>query len=186
MWILCVASIDAQQHISRGSKIYINNSHSYYSFLQMNRLVLFTFYGPTSTVCVPSTDAVAVIIALLLCVIVSHSLIFRSSILGPWGTENKWPNHRMSDKLKKFHPHAWFADLGSHLALVFMYCRHKPALPWVKCFVLVDPYINIVQVVKSRRMRWAGHVAGMGRGERCAQGSGGETWAKETIGETQT
>ena len=33
---------------------------------------------------------------------------------------------------------------------------------------------NIVGVVKSRRMRWAGHVARM-RGERCAQGSSGET-----------
>ena len=31
---------------------------------------------------------------------------------------------------------------------------------------------NIVRVVKSRRMRWAGHVARMGRG---AQGFGGET-----------
>ena len=27
---------------------------------------------------------------------------------------------------------------------------------------------NIVQVVKSRRMRWAGHVARMGGGTRCA------------------
>jgi hypothetical protein len=26
---------------------------------------------------------------------------------------------------------------------------------------------NIVQVIKSRRMRWAGHVARMGRGEAC-------------------
>ena len=26
---------------------------------------------------------------------------------------------------------------------------------------------NIVRVVKSRRMRWAGHVACMGRGEMC-------------------
>ena len=34
---------------------------------------------------------------------------------------------------------------------------------------------NIVRVVKSRRMRWAGHVARMGGRERCAQGSGGET-----------
>ena len=33
---------------------------------------------------------------------------------------------------------------------------------------------NIVRVVKSKRMRWAGHVARTG-GERCAQGSGGET-----------
>ena len=30
---------------------------------------------------------------------------------------------------------------------------------------------NIVRVVKSRRMRWAGHVARM---ERCAQGFGGK------------
>jgi len=34
---------------------------------------------------------------------------------------------------------------------------------------------SIVRVVKSRRMRWAGHVARMGEGERGAQGSGGET-----------
>jgi hypothetical protein len=26
---------------------------------------------------------------------------------------------------------------------------------------------NIFQVIKSRRMRWAGHVARMGRGETC-------------------
>ena len=46
------------------------------------------------------------------------------------------------------------------------------------------PYI--VRVVKSRRMRWAGYMARCGGGERCAQGSGGETGEKETIGETQT
>jgi len=34
---------------------------------------------------------------------------------------------------------------------------------------------NIVRVVKSRRMRWVGHVARMGGGERYAHGSGGET-----------
>ena len=34
---------------------------------------------------------------------------------------------------------------------------------------------NIVQVVKSRRMRRAGHVARMRAGERGAQGFGGET-----------
>ena len=32
---------------------------------------------------------------------------------------------------------------------------------------------NIVRVIKSRRMRWAGHEARMG-GNRCAQGVGGE------------
>ena len=44
---------------------------------------------------------------------------------------------------------------------------------------------NIVWVVKSRRMRWAGNVARMGEG-KCAQGSSGETRWKETIVETQT
>jgi hypothetical protein len=34
---------------------------------------------------------------------------------------------------------------------------------------------NIVREVKSRKMRWAGHVARMSVGERGAQGSGGET-----------
>ena len=34
---------------------------------------------------------------------------------------------------------------------------------------------NIVRVVKSRRMRWAGVCGTYGGGERCAQGSGGET-----------
>ena len=41
---------------------------------------------------------------------------------------------------------------------------------------------NIVRVVKSRRMRWVVHVAHMGGGERCAQGSGGETRGKEPLG----
>jgi hypothetical protein len=45
---------------------------------------------------------------------------------------------------------------------------------------------NIVQVVKSRRMRWVGHVAHMGGGEWCAQGVGGEARGKEAIRETQT
>ena len=34
---------------------------------------------------------------------------------------------------------------------------------------------NIVRVIKSRRMGWAGHVARMGEKERCIQGFGGET-----------
>jgi hypothetical protein len=32
---------------------------------------------------------------------------------------------------------------------------------------------NIIRVMKSRRLRWAGHVARMG--ERCIQGFSGET-----------
>jgi hypothetical protein len=33
---------------------------------------------------------------------------------------------------------------------------------------------SVVRVIKSRRMRWAGHVACMGK-ERCIQDFGGET-----------
>jgi hypothetical protein len=32
--------------------------------------------------------------------------------------------------------------------------------------------LNIVRVIKSRRMRWAGHMAHMGGGEKCLQGFG--------------
>ena len=55
-------------------------------------------------------------------------------------------------------------------------------------FTLNDLYSlpNIVRVVKSRRMRWAGHVARMGEDRGLAQGVGGEAWGKETIGETKT
>ena len=42
----------------------------------------------------------------------------------------------------------------------------------------------IVQVIKSRRMRWAGHVARMGR-EEVYTGFGGETWEKDTTWEIQ-
>jgi len=34
---------------------------------------------------------------------------------------------------------------------------------------------NIVRMVKSRGIRWVGHVARMGGWEVCAQGFGGET-----------
>ena len=40
---------------------------------------------------------------------------------------------------------------------------------------------NIVRVIKSGRMRWAGH----GGRERSVQGAGGETRGEETAGETQ-
>ena len=42
---------------------------------------------------------------------------------------------------------------------------------------------NIVRVIKSKRMRLAGHVARMGE-ERGCIGFGGETGRKETTGET--
>jgi hypothetical protein len=44
---------------------------------------------------------------------------------------------------------------------------------------------SIVRMIKSRRMRGAGHVAHEGQ-ERCIQGLGGETGGKETIWKTQT
>jgi hypothetical protein len=37
---------------------------------------------------------------------------------------------------------------------------------------------NLAWVIKSRRMRWAGHVARMGGREMCVQGFGGETGGK--------
>ena len=42
---------------------------------------------------------------------------------------------------------------------------------------------NIVRVIKSRRMRWAGHVARLGE-ERGVWGLGGETGGKEITRET--
>jgi hypothetical protein len=43
---------------------------------------------------------------------------------------------------------------------------------------------NTVRVIKSRKMRWVGHVARMG--ERCIQSYGGETGKKVTTWKTQT
>ena len=34
---------------------------------------------------------------------------------------------------------------------------------------------KIVREIKSRRMKWKGHVARLGKGKGCIQGSGGET-----------
>ena len=39
---------------------------------------------------------------------------------------------------------------------------------------------DIVRVIKSRRMRWAGHVACVGGEERCIESFGGEPRRKET------
>jgi hypothetical protein len=43
---------------------------------------------------------------------------------------------------------------------------------------------NIARVIKSRRMRWAGHVARMGEGDRCLRGFGWEARRQETTGKT--
>ena len=45
---------------------------------------------------------------------------------------------------------------------------------------------NIVRVVKSRRTRWAGHVARMREGRGVHRVLVGKPEGKETIGETQT
>ena len=42
---------------------------------------------------------------------------------------------------------------------------------------------NIIRVIKSRRMKWAGYVARMG--ERRVQGFGGETWGYESTWKTK-
>ena len=44
---------------------------------------------------------------------------------------------------------------------------------------------NIVRVIKSRRMRWAGPCGPYGGRERSLQGAGGETRGEETAGETK-
>jgi hypothetical protein len=43
---------------------------------------------------------------------------------------------------------------------------------------------NIFRVIKARKMRWAGHVARIGGGERCLQGFGWEAQRQETTGKT--
>jgi hypothetical protein len=42
---------------------------------------------------------------------------------------------------------------------------------------------NIVRVIKSRKMRWEGHVTRMGDGKNCSQGFCGEARREETTGE---
>jgi hypothetical protein len=42
---------------------------------------------------------------------------------------------------------------------------------------------NIIRVIKSRRMRWVGHVALMGGGRRCLQGFVWQSGRDETTGE---
>jgi len=45
---------------------------------------------------------------------------------------------------------------------------------------------NIVRMVKSKRMRWAGHVARMGEDKGVHRVFVGEAWGKEAIGKTKT
>jgi hypothetical protein len=41
---------------------------------------------------------------------------------------------------------------------------------------------DIIRQIKSRKMRWAGHVARMGEGEKYVQGSGGKARRKRPLG----
>jgi hypothetical protein len=43
---------------------------------------------------------------------------------------------------------------------------------------------NIIRVIKSRRMRWMGHVARMGRDEKCVQNLIRKTRKEETTRKT--
>jgi hypothetical protein len=43
---------------------------------------------------------------------------------------------------------------------------------------------NVVRVIKSRRMRWTGHVACMGEREKCLQCFDWEARREETTGKT--
>jgi hypothetical protein len=45
---------------------------------------------------------------------------------------------------------------------------------------------DVIWVIKSRRPRWAGHLARMGGEKRYIQGFSGETRGKETTWKTQT
>ena len=66
--------------------------------------------------------------------------------------------------------------------------RYKVTGEWRKLHneELDDLYsTNSVRVIKSRRMRWAGHVERTRWEEKGIQGFGGETGGKETTWETQ-
>ena len=76
------------------------------------------------------------------------------------------------DEKDEKHWHHWFSSFSGHRFLPPFFCRHIPVCrdevtgEWRKLHneELNDLYslLNTVRVVKSRRMRWAGHVARMG------------------------
>jgi hypothetical protein len=46
--------------------------------------------------------------------------------------------------------------------------------------------LSIIRIIRSRRMRWAGHVARIGGGEERVQVIGGKARGKETTRKTKT
>jgi hypothetical protein len=56
----------------------------------------------------------------------------------------------------------------------------------MRSLVICTPYPIFVRVVKSRRIRWAGHVARMGERRVVHRVLVGKPERKETTGETQT
>jgi len=65
---------------------------------------------------------------------------------------------------------AWLGSGENYMMRSLMICTFRP---------------NIVRMIKSRRIRWEGHVACTGGEERRIQGFGKETWGKETTWKTQ-
>jgi hypothetical protein len=53
----------------------------------------------------------------------------------------------------------------------------------MRSFIFSSPYI--IRKIKSRRMRWAGHVARMGEERESVQGFGGKARRKETTWKTE-
>ena len=53
-------------------------------------------------------------------------------------------------------------------------------------FKTIGTWRHIVRLIKSRRIRWAGHVARTEERRGVHKDLVGETWGKETIGETKT
>jgi hypothetical protein len=45
---------------------------------------------------------------------------------------------------------------------------------------------SVIRIIKSRRMRWLGHVALIGEEDECIQDIGGKARWKETIRKTKT
>jgi hypothetical protein len=88
-----------------------------------------------------------------------------------------------------FYPISEFPFIESISTLLFGPKREEVTGEWRKLHneELNDMYSSpiIVRVIKSRRMKWAGHLARMGRGDGYTGFFGGETWREDATWETQ-